>query len=428
MGDEVADVAAYLACLVSLAGTAGKLWLDRGRRSDPILRHGYLFGALLGTALALTAPLSARPAAHVLPNLSLLVLAADQLKVVAVGALATSAYWTLPEPVARRSARRQGSLTALVCAGEIAAFLMAGPTRSGDTVSVTEAGRGALVVYIVLFTLHCTWCLVVFGTLMVRAAGYAGRGVLRLGLLLMAAAAVAGLVWTSDNLNDIATVLAHGSEDGAESTLSAVAAVVCVSLGFSGGTASAWAGPLGRRIERRRARRDCVRLAPLWEAVTAALPAVELRPRTGPAARDAGSVPSDALFARYRRVIEIRDGQLALSPYVHPQVPEWVALATAHLAGAEREATAEAAFLAAALEAAAAGRRFPEGPGMDTVLPMQAQGVAGEVARLVGVAAAFRSAPAVAAVRDRLRAELGPTPGDCGRDAAMQRGRTGRRG
>jgi hypothetical protein len=329
------------------------------------------------------------------------------LKVVAVGALATSAYWTRPDPVARRSARRQAVFTALVCLAEVAAFLAAGPTRSGDTVVVDEGGRGALVAYIVLFTLHCVWCLAVFGTLMVRAAGYAGPGVLRLGLLLMAAAAVAGLVWTSDNLNDIASVLARGTEDGAESTLSAVAAAVCVSLGFAGGTASAWAGPLGRRTERWRARRDCSRLAPLWEAVAAALPAVELRARAGSAPGGAqGPTGSDPLFTRYRRVIEIRDGQLALAPYVHPQVPRWVTVATARLTEQEREVTAEAAYLAAALEAAALGRRFPDGPGMDAVLPLQAQGVAGEVARLVGVARAFRSSPAVSTVRDLLRAEL----------------------
>jgi hypothetical protein len=157
--------------------------------------------------------------------------------------------------------------------------------------------------------------------------------------------------------------------------------------------------------------------------------AVELRTWAGPPPRGAHRpVRSDALFTRYRRVIEIRDGQLALGPYVHPEVPAWVALATARLAEDEREATAEAAFLAAALEAAALGRRFPDGPGMDAVVPLEAQGVAGEVARLVRVADAFRSSPAVSAVRARLRTELGPMARGRERDETMQRRRADRWG
>ncbi|MEV7023186.1 MAB_1171c family putative transporter, partial [Kitasatospora sp. NPDC093558] len=163
-----------------------------------------------------------------------------------------------------------------------------------------------------------------------------------------------------------------------------------------------------------RARYAYRRLEPLWSALRATVPAVELLPD---AARVGRRAPHGARFALYRRIIEIRDGQLALRPYVHPQVPSWVAELTASTGGVrfrrrhEAAVTVEAAGIAAALEAAEAGHRYPAEPSAGYV-PSEGQvGIDEEVAWLVKVADAFTTSPAVAGVRSRVRDELNRVPG-----------------
>lgn len=66
----------------------------------------------------------------------------------------------------------------------------------------------------------------------------------------------------------------------------------------------------------------------------------------------------------------------------------------------------EAAAIAAALEAARAGRRFPVGPAEGWVPHPLTAGLREEAAWLVKVAAAHRRSPVMAHVRRRVRAEL----------------------
>ncbi|AUY47865.1 MAB_1171c family putative transporter [Streptomyces sp. CB01881] len=426
MGDRLASAASYFAAAVALLSTLWKIRTDRGRRSDPALHYGYACGALLGAGMAVNAPATASALAGVLPQPALLTLVADQLKVASTGALAMMAYATWASAAARGAVRRQTAFTAATVLLGAVGFLAASPVSDGTTVTVGSADRPLLAGYVALFAVHTAWCLAVFGFLIGRCAWHSPPGILRLGLRLMAGSALAGLLWTADCLQDMTDILTSGRETGADSGVSALAAVVCIVLGFGGATASAWAD----WVRRVRAWQDHRRLDPLWSAVRSVLPEIELvtparpfgpvaslgpfgsfRPFEslvpfGPFGRGAGR-RRDIHFALYRRIIEIRDGQLSLRPHLHPRVPLWVGEVIGPADAEELAAVVEAAALAAALEAARAGHRFPIGPGEGCVPHPVVADIGEEAAWLVKVAAAYTGSPAVAHVRSRVRGELG---------------------
>ncbi|MFB7671417.1 DUF6545 domain-containing protein [Kitasatospora purpeofusca] len=154
---------------------------------------------------------------------------------------------------------------------------------------------------------------------------------------------------------------------------------------------------------------DLHRLGPLWSALRAERPEIELvtpEPWFGPG----GGRRGDIRFALFRRIIEIRDGQLSLRPYLHPRVPFWVG-EVVRPAGTEGFAiVVEAAAIAAALEAARAGHRFPVGPDEGWVPHPLAAGLREEAAWLVKVATVYRRSPVMAHVRRRVRVELAGVP------------------
>ncbi|MER7674508.1 MAB_1171c family putative transporter [Kitasatospora sp. NPDC096128] len=424
MGDRLADAADYLACLITLVGTAAKALSDRGRRSDPALRYVYAAGLCLGLGLALTPPatftavggLASGPWSWL--GFGYLRLVGDELELVAVGFLAMVAHSIQPPDGVRGGVRaglrRQVAITAGAFVLSAVAYAASGATQVGTLVVAHGRRRYVLVAYIGLLTVHLVWRLSVFGLLIGRSARRMPPGALRSGLRLMASGTVIGLFWIAGNVNDVVDLLTTSGEIGAETAVSAVPALVCVVLMLAGATAPAWGGRLARWSRPLRARYAYRRLAPLWSALRATVPGVELLPDT---ARVGRRTPHGAQFALYRRIIEIRDGQLALRPYVHPQVPSWVEEFDRSTGGArfrrrrEAAATVEAAGVAAALEAAEAGHRYPAGPSTGYVRSEGQGGVDEEVAWLVKVADAFTTSPAVAEVRRRVREELNRVPG-----------------
>ena len=135
-------------------------------------------------------------------------------------------------------------------------------------------------------------------------------------------------------------------------------------------------------------RKQCAyrRLRPLWQAVRAAVPEIALPPG-----------PSVGIGYRlYRRVIEIRDGQLALRPYSDPQA---VAMAESEarregVTGADLGATIEAALLAIAISARESG--LPRHDDPDHLPPMRSsEQLADEVDWLVRVSQMFARSPIV---------------------------------
>ncbi|MCP3804322.1 hypothetical protein NLX83_34150 [Allokutzneria sp. A3M-2-11 16] len=100
-------------------------------------------------------------------------------------------------------------------------------------------------------------------------------------------------------------------------------------------------------------------LRPLWTALYRASPHIALEP---PASRLAELLlPGDLELRLYRRVIEIRDGRLALQPFVDDRVAEAARdrARDSGLTGRALDVATEAAVLAAALAAAAAAGEEP---------------------------------------------------------------------
>jgi len=133
----------------------------------------------------------------------------------------------------------------------------------------------------------------------------------------------------------------------------------------------------------------CWRLGPLWAAL-----------HNGTAH---GYTPIHrAHFALYRRLIEIRDGQLALNAHLPPTAADWATQATTGISNETTRATViEAAKIAAALAARAVdatARSHPEPP-LGT--PDADVDLAAETAWLLAVTKAFTTSPIPAMARRR---------------------------
>jgi hypothetical protein len=156
-----------------------------------------------------------------------------------------------------------------------------------------------------------------------------------------------------------------------------------------GGTMPSW-GP----------RLDCMRayhrLESLWLAVSRVYPDILLDP-PGSVRLDRWN-PWHINYRLYRRVIEIRDGWLALRPYMTPvtitQAPEHEQQAS--LDDQNRQATITAATLHAAIRARTAGRAPHQDPIPDN--GMGGHDLATEIAWLVKVADKFSRLPGVAGI------------------------------
>jgi hypothetical protein len=148
------------------------------------------------------------------------------------------------------------------------------------------------------------------------------------------------------------------------------------------------------------------RLRPLWQALYHAAPEIALVP-PAPALLDAID-PRNVPFRLYRRVIEIRDGQLAVRPYAHPAAYE---LATrlsrqAGLVDDALDATVEAAVLSTAIIAKAADRQCPPSCDLPPIPTRDHPHLVGEISWLTKVAHALHGSPIVATTIAQLQPVL----------------------
>jgi hypothetical protein len=188
----------------------------------------------------------------------------------------------------------------------------------------------------------------------------------------------------------------------AATAIAAAQAAAVISI-VAGTTASAWYPPLSRLARQAWLWSAYWQLRPLWAALRQVIPEVTL-PRP----------PGMRLNIRYRvdrRVIEIRDAELALRAYSPPEVPGRAETAArcAGLDAGEAVAVAEAAVIITALAARRDGQppRLDGTPGKVTgTLP--GNDLRAEAAMLILVARAFRCSPIVARIAERAGGAAGP--------------------
>ncbi|WP_416972986.1 MAB_1171c family putative transporter [Streptomyces sp. 4F14] len=383
------NATAVLAALLFLAFAAHRLLTTRGARRAPEQRDAAGFALCAGTAILLNAPavtgLLDRPTAEILLPYQLNTAAVSFLTLIAP-ALDSAA----PEPALRR---RRIRTALLVQALGIGLFLTAHVTVTDTAVTPAPGRAWLLAAYNALFAGYVCWCLHVMArTLLARTRGIR-PGSLRTGLLLATLSTATGALWALWALDDVAANLAHGGQAAGEDLVSTTLGMITAVLATAGATATLWAAP-ARWLRARRAHRA---LDPLWSALYAELPEIALAPHHRPPLRQAE-------FALYRRVIEIRDGSLALRPYHRPEALAW---ATEAASGSDdREAVLEAALLAAAL----AHKRSGRPPGTTPAYPAPAAGletVEAEAAWLTRVTHAFTDARLLDEART-----LTPAPAD----------------
>lgn len=417
----MAEAAAYLSPAVFLGFAAVRLTLSAGARRDPVQRCVCGFALCTGLALLINAPPTLAALDGAVP-VEPAVWLSRALKLLALTALAQLAV-VLRRPGTPGRRPRQLRLGWAVQAATVLLFLAARPEITPDAV-VAGDGRWYYAAYNALFIGYGCACLALLLRALLGHARAVGPGPHRAGLRLLATAAGVGVFWTGWGLTDLAAVLGTGEQPRGEHPVAVALGIAVAAVTLAGTTATVWGGPLSAPVRWLRARRRYRALEPLWRALHQAVPEIALP------ARPARGNPDlrDAEFALYRRIIEIRDGHLALRPYFHPEVPAWLAAArggtdpatprgpaapdgsAAHVPGPDGSAeeaddpVLEAAQLAAALEHRGAGRpRYRGRPAPHT--PRTARDlVDAEASWLLAVTEAFTRSPAVAEVRRRARA------------------------
>ncbi|MFI9388146.1 MAB_1171c family putative transporter [Kutzneria sp. NPDC052558] len=388
------EILAYLGCLVAIVVICYKVRLASSDQRARGMPHVAGFAVCIAGALGLDAWMTLDVTGP-LPAIAGLV--SDELKMAALGFLVQFAD-TVRRDAVRRRVHRLATATAMTLAA-VLFFFSGAHQASTDVVTFTPDGVPVFVAYNVVLIVYEVWGLLTFAALIARSARLVPPSLLRTGLRLIIAGALIGVPWTAWQFDDIWIALSQHQNTTTEDGVSAALAASCVLVSAAGATLTAWGPYLSPPVRWLGAQWRYVQLRPLWQAMHAAMPAIAL----STVARQQGGVE----FALYRHVIEIRDAQLALRGHIHPSVREWAAEAATAARPSRREATIEAATIAAAVLAHDAGVGYPAG---DQAPHRVDPSVAAETRWLAQVSRAFARSKAVASVRARMAAELSGVP------------------
>ncbi|MDQ3576269.1 MAG: hypothetical protein M3443_01400 [Actinomycetota bacterium] len=317
-----------------------------------------------------------------IPNLALL-LSQGCVMGVAGTQLAALTWWIHPADRARPLVWRRSWAIVGVFAAMIVLFAMAGLTEPDTTTAaVRYAGHGLYSVYLMLYVTAfavAEFALVVY---CLRYAKIIDVRWLRAGLRLAAAGGIGGLIYVAARYADVVAGPLGLDPQKWEfaARLGAGLGGILTLIGWSlpgwGPQLGALRGWLGRH-------RDYRRLYPLWSALHQANPQIALDPDSG---HRVGWRDLD--FLLHRRVIEIRDGQRWLRPYLDQDTVDAAtdAARASGLDGDDLRAHTEAAQIATALKASEI--RVGATPAVSTG-EAGGQDHASEVAWLVRVARVF---------------------------------------
>lgn len=235
-----------------------------------------------------------------------------------------------------------------------------------------------------------------------RFASVASSPSLSVGLRTVAAGATAGVFFVLQQVYYTLTVRFGWSYPiGDPSLVTRFLAAVAIGAIVIGSTMPAWGPVFGvpRAYRWLATYRSLRRLYPLWLAVCRAAPEIALFPPPGKLA-DTLAV-RDLDLRLYRRVIEIRDGWLALRPYFDPKVADHATklAGEAELNDTDTIAVVDAALLRRAIAARQSGD-VRDLSAVDVIAP-GGDSVAKEVDVLGRIARCFERSPIVREVADR---------------------------
>jgi hypothetical protein len=354
---------------------------------NAVSRHLMIGFVCLGLGLAAMAPASQAAVSRLdlLPNLGRFV--GNFLEMVAAAFLGLAAY-AVGAPNRLPTVRRRMFAAALVAGTAMVVLLAVSHTRFTVNFVNQYADDPAAVGYEAVFFGFVGGCLVMFIVLVRRYIRAAGAVSLRGGLRVLVAAALVALGWAAWSGVRPWVVLATGHSLATMVPGGTALGLLSILLWLWGSVMIAWSLQPFRWLH---AYVACRRLSPLWAA---------LHDATG---RRGYTSIHNADFALYRRLIEIRDGQLALHVHLPPTAAEWATHAVDE-AGIDdeptRTAVIEAAKIAAALAARAAGRP-PTTPHPPSGPPNAQADLAAETAWLLAVSKAFATSPIPAMARRR---------------------------
>lgn len=304
--------------------------------------------------------------------------------------IAILAYTVREGARARRLVVVHGMIAGLVVIA-LGVLLFLGDTQFEIEFVTVYGNRPPITAYLALFSAYCAAGLGAFVALVRRYSAAATDRALRVGLNIMMLGAFAGLLWAAWKtlvlvINGLST-----SPVAAEAEVTALLSSTAAALIAIGGVVPLVVRPLRRA----RTARNLRALEPLWSQLHDVLPEIKL------------DVDDDD-FGVYRRVIEIRDANLALRAYCHPDVRTWATEAASQrgITGDQVEVLVEAAVTASALEAHAAGVRYHPDP-RTAEAPHEGTGdVNAERDWLIRVSRAFADDPTVKEIRARVRDEV----------------------
>ncbi|WIV57468.1 MAB_1171c family putative transporter [Amycolatopsis nalaikhensis] len=374
------ETLAYLLCVVGFAGFGYKL--IEARHSQPVRTMWFLsgFGICIAAGIAVLTPAMAALTGPGPVAEWILTLAGDEFKLGAIG-FAVAFTQTVWRGEGARLAPH-ALFTAATMVLLAVCFALSEPRRVGDQTVFSEGGLPFALGDKALFLLYSLVSLGLLVAVFARSAWHAEPGPLRAGLWLLVVGVGAAFAWTFWDVDDVRDLAETGRIGAREDLPSSVLAAVTIGFVAAGATLSAWSPAVAALIGRVRAYRAYRRIEPLWTALRAAVPGIALDPGR--------ELAGGAEFALYRRVIEIRDGHLALRAHFDPALPARAAEEARKAGVRDIPATVEAVTLAAAIEAAREGRRFEPGEGTPGDLAEADADVATEAAWLVRVSRAWR--------------------------------------
>ncbi len=369
---------------------------------------------------------------------------ANCLTVVAAGGgQAFLLYLTSLDSPTRRRVRRITAITAGCVVAIVVLYAITPPRYRVDDPYVLD-GRyyhtpaPLITPYVFVHLGYVAWSCLQITRLAGGYARLATRPLLRLGLRLIVAGSVVSMLYVAVKLANMALWRLARGVPGLSESIIVVCFTTAILLILIGSTIPSW-GPLiglDRLVTWVTALYAHRQLAPLWTVLHQANPAIALlaQPRGWSAPIQ---LARQARLRLVRRVLEIRDGYLALRPYTDARA-EPIARRygeRAGLVGDELEIVVEAAVIAVAVGRQRSGQAVPPHPvggaarqpgsaaditggdtaddagggtADDTAGAAGAQNPAEEVSWLTGVAAAYAGSPVVAATL----AELGQPGGE----------------